>query len=121
MPHPNFKYKNRIARMVSLPSRSCVIPAQAGIQCLFKLDTRPTIGRPALSKSKGGYDETEARHERNAARTTAGWARRGVVVLRGVAWVIVCSVRFRSLKFNSSLARFAFYHLPVCAGAHPFN
>jgi len=49
---------------------------------LFKLDTRLR-----------GYDETEARHERNAARTTAGWVRRGVFVLWVVAWVIVCSVR----------------------------
>jgi len=73
---------------------SAVIPAQAEIQCLFKLDTRPTIGRPALSKSRGGYNETEAALERNAARTTAGLARRGVVVWVVVACVIVCSVRF---------------------------
>jgi hypothetical protein len=55
---------------------SYVIPAKAGkqaaggafrgtaIQCLFKLDIRSTIGRPAMSKSKGGYDEN-----RSATRT----------------------------------------------------
>jgi len=32
--------------------------------------------------------------DRNAARTAAGWARRGVVVLSVVACVIVFSVRF---------------------------
>jgi hypothetical protein len=41
--------------------------------------------------------------KRQAARTTAGWARRGVLVLCVVACVIVCSVcySFVVLKFNS--------------------